>query len=232
MKFDSILATIGQTPHIRVSRLFPDHDVWIKSERSNPGGSIKDRIGLAMIEDAERSGALVALLGVGIEPQAQGAVVAIGETPGISIMVTALLRQLGMKRIVCRVLSPLQRTVLETMGIKEFAYPEADSAERMAYKLDLKGVVDSHKITDRFQLIEVEVPKLLIGSTIDQIDFARKYELTLITVIRPSTEKNIFGSLHVVRESLGLVKGELKLEHGDTLLLFGEVENLERFIEY
>lgn len=59
MKFDSILATIGQTPHIRVSRLFPDHDVWIKSERSNPGGSIKDRIGLAMIEDAERSGALV-----------------------------------------------------------------------------------------------------------------------------------------------------------------------------
>jgi cysteine synthase A len=59
MKFDSILATIGQTPHVRVSRLFPDHDVWIKSERANPGGSIKDRIGLAMIEDAERSGALL-----------------------------------------------------------------------------------------------------------------------------------------------------------------------------
>ncbi len=59
MKFESILATIGQTPHVRVSRLFPDHDVWIKSERANPGGSIKDRIGLAMIEDAERSGALL-----------------------------------------------------------------------------------------------------------------------------------------------------------------------------
>lgn len=59
MKFDSILATIGQTPHVRMSRLFPDHDVWIKSERANPGGSIKDRIGLAMIEDAERSGALL-----------------------------------------------------------------------------------------------------------------------------------------------------------------------------
>ncbi len=59
MKFDSILASIGNTPHIRVSRLFPDHDVWIKSERSNPGGSIKDRIGLARIEDAERSGALL-----------------------------------------------------------------------------------------------------------------------------------------------------------------------------
>lgn len=164
--------------------------------------------------------------------EATAAVVSIGETPGISIMVSALLKQLGMQRIICRVLSPLQRTVLETMGVKEFAYPEADSAERMAYKLDLKGVVDSYKVTDRFQLIEVEIPKLLVGSTIAQIDFVGKYELNLVTVIRPSTKKNIFGSVHAVRESLGLVKDDLKLEHGDTLLLFGKVENLERFIEY
>ncbi|MXO90216.1 cysteine synthase A [Pontixanthobacter aquaemixtae] len=58
MKADSVLATIGNTPHIRLSRLFPDHDVWIKSERSNPGGSIKDRIALAMVEAAEEAGDL------------------------------------------------------------------------------------------------------------------------------------------------------------------------------
>ena len=58
MKADSVLATIGNTPHIRLSRLFPDHEVWVKSERANPGGSIKDRIGLAMIEAAEASGEL------------------------------------------------------------------------------------------------------------------------------------------------------------------------------
>ena len=58
MKAANILETIGNTAHIRVSKLFPDAEVWIKSERSNPGGSIKDRIALAMIEDAERSGAL------------------------------------------------------------------------------------------------------------------------------------------------------------------------------
>ena len=58
MKADSILATIGETPHVRLSRLFPDHEVWIKSERANPGGSIKDRIALAMIEAAEASGDL------------------------------------------------------------------------------------------------------------------------------------------------------------------------------
>jgi cysteine synthase A len=58
MKAANVLATIGNTPHIRINRLFGSAEVWIKSERSNPGGSIKDRIALSMIEDAERSGAL------------------------------------------------------------------------------------------------------------------------------------------------------------------------------
>ncbi len=58
MKTDSVLETIGNTPHIRLARLFPDAAVWVKSERSNPGGSIKDRIALAMVEAAEASGDL------------------------------------------------------------------------------------------------------------------------------------------------------------------------------
>jgi cysteine synthase A len=63
MKAQNILETIGRTPHIRIQKLFAGtakgtQQVWIKSERSNPGGSIKDRIALAMVEDAERSGAL------------------------------------------------------------------------------------------------------------------------------------------------------------------------------
>ncbi len=58
MKANSILETIGNTPHIRMARMFPDHEVWIKSERANPGGSIKDRIALAMVEEAENDGSL------------------------------------------------------------------------------------------------------------------------------------------------------------------------------
>ena len=60
MKAQNILQTIGGTPHVRINRLFgsASQQVWIKSERSNPGGSIKDRIALSMVEDAEASGAL------------------------------------------------------------------------------------------------------------------------------------------------------------------------------
>ncbi|MEO3713277.1 cysteine synthase A [Roseateles flavus] len=58
MPFDNVLATIGNTPHIRVNRLFGNAQVWVKSERSNLGGSIKDRIALSMVEDAEARGLL------------------------------------------------------------------------------------------------------------------------------------------------------------------------------
>ena len=67
MKYNNILETIGNTPHIRLSKLFPNQEVWIKLEKQNPGGSLKDRIALAMIEDAEREGVLKPR-GVIIEP--------------------------------------------------------------------------------------------------------------------------------------------------------------------
>lgn len=55
MKADNILATIGNTPHVQLKKIFGTrHQVWMKLERMNPGGSIKDRIALAMIEDAEK----------------------------------------------------------------------------------------------------------------------------------------------------------------------------------
>lgn len=67
MRASSILDTIGDTPHVRLRRLFPSHEVWFKMERVNPGGSIKDRIALAMVETAEKEGCL-APGGIIIEP--------------------------------------------------------------------------------------------------------------------------------------------------------------------
>jgi cysteine synthase len=59
MKFNNVLESIGNTPHLRINRLFSsDYEVWVKLEKQNPGGSIKDRIGLAMIEEAEKQGIL------------------------------------------------------------------------------------------------------------------------------------------------------------------------------
>lgn len=58
MKYNNILETVGNTPHIRLSKMFPNHEVWIKLEKQNPAGSIKDRIAISMIEDAEKLGVI------------------------------------------------------------------------------------------------------------------------------------------------------------------------------
>jgi len=161
----------------------------------------------------------------------EAVIIAIGETPGIAIMVAALLKQIGVKRIISRVITPLQRTVLETMSITEFADPESDSAERLAYQLDLRGVVNSFKITDNYVLIEVEVPEAFVGSRIGEIHFQHEYEIRLVTVIRTTEVKNIFGVLHPVREALGILDEDVVLTKGDSLLVFGEIKKLEQFIE-
>ncbi|HTN68768.1 MAG TPA: cysteine synthase family protein, partial [Dysgonamonadaceae bacterium] len=90
MKYNNILETIGNTPHVRLSKLFPDHEVWIKLEKQNPGGSIKDRIALSMIEDAEKEG-LLKPGGVIIEPSSGNTGVGIsfvGLMKGYKVIIT------------------------------------------------------------------------------------------------------------------------------------------------
>lgn len=156
---------------------------------------------------------------------------AIGEDEGVNIMLSALLKQSGAKRVICRVTSPLQQTVLEAMNITEFVYPEGDSAERLAYKLDLKGVTDSFKISDKFKLVEIEVPARYIDKRIREIDFLGKYRIQPVTIIRTIQSKNLLGSFRKTREVQGVLSPDTILHKGDHLLLFGSVEELEDFIE-
>lgn len=156
---------------------------------------------------------------------------AIGEDEGVNIMTTALLVQSGIKRIICRVTSPLQQTVLEAMNVKEFVYPEGDSAERMAYKLDLKGVTDSFKISDKFKLIEIQLPKRYVRRKIMEIDFLGKYHIQPVTIVREMESRNILGTVRTTRVVQGVLTPETVLLEGDKLLLFGDVGNLEKFME-
>jgi cysteine synthase A len=107
MKYSNILETIGNTPIIRLSRLFPDNEVWIKDERRNPGGSIKDRIALAMIEDAESSGRL-RQGGVIIEPTS-------GNT-GIGLAMAGAVKGYKVILVMPESMSMERRTILNAYG--------------------------------------------------------------------------------------------------------------------
>ena len=108
MKANSILDTIGNTPHVRLSRLFdPKYEVWMKLERANPGGSIKDRIGLAMIEAAEAEGLLNAD-SVIIEPTS-------GNT-GIGLAIAAAVKEYRLILVMPESMSIERRRIMAAYG--------------------------------------------------------------------------------------------------------------------
>ena len=107
MKANSILDTIGDTPHVRLARLFPNHEVWMKLERANPGGSIKDRIGIAMIEAAEQKGILKRGITI-IEPTS-------GNT-GIGLAMAAVIKGYKLILVMPESMSVERRRVLAAYG--------------------------------------------------------------------------------------------------------------------
>jgi trk system potassium uptake protein TrkA len=159
------------------------------------------------------------------------AIVGIGENEGAAIMTTALLKQMDVKRIVCRVTSPLQKIVLEAMNITEFVYPESSSAERLALKLDLPGVIDSFQISVNYRLLEVAVPDRYVGRSLQDLDLPNRYQLLLVTIIKNITQKSIFGTDRNEMKVLGLVPPDTILKSRDILVLFGAPKDLEVFIE-
>ena len=108
MKVNSILETIGNTPHLKINRLFdPDYSVWVKLERSNPGASIKDRIALSMIEDAEKKGILKPK-SVIIEPTS-------GNT-GIGLALVAAVKQYKLILVMPESMSLERRKIMSSYG--------------------------------------------------------------------------------------------------------------------
>jgi trk system potassium uptake protein TrkA len=159
------------------------------------------------------------------------AIVGIGEDEGAIIMTTALLRQIGVPRIICRVTSPLQKIVLEAMNVDEFVYPEASSAERLALKLDLPGVIDSFQIHPDYRMIEVDVPDRYVGRTVDELNVQQQYKLVLVTIIKRVTKKHVFGDERTDMQVMGIIPQGTVLKKGDILLLFGTPRDIELFIE-
>ncbi|MFZ5939334.1 MAG: cysteine synthase A [Bacteroidota bacterium] len=108
MKADNILETIGNTPHIRINRLYPgSQEVWVKLEKTNPGGSIKDRIALAMVNEAERKG-LLKKGGLIIEPTS-------GNT-GIGLAMVAAVRGYRLILVMPESMSVERRAVVKAYG--------------------------------------------------------------------------------------------------------------------
>src|SRR5690606_17974193 len=147
---------------------------------------------------------------------AHAVIVAIGEDEGASLLTTALLKQLHVKRIIGRIVSDLQRTVLEAMDIDEYIMPEEESAERLAMRLDNIDIVDSFKVSERYSIIETKVPAKYVGLTLKEANLTNNYKVIVLTTIK-TTEQQEGGKTKVNKEATGIARSDTMLAEGDIL---------------
>lgn len=150
--------------------------------------------------------------------------VAIGEDIGSSLMATAILKQFKVKKLMSRSISHLQRTVVEAIGVDEIVSPEEESAERLAKRLELTGVIDSFAISKEYTIVEAQVPERFVGKTIEQCKFREKYNINIITILRNSTSEK------EDRNPLGVVSPMTILATNDVLVLFGHNTDIGRLL--
>lgn len=158
-------------------------------------------------------------------------IIAIGEDDGASIMSTAVMKQMQVRRLISRAVSRLQMTVLEAMGVEEIVHPEEESAERLARSLDLEGVIDSFSLTGTHNIVEARVPARYIGTTIEKAGFRQKYHLNILTILKSAMEANEIGVKRRKTQVLGVVTPDTVLEEGDILVVYGKTKDIKRLLQ-
>lgn len=158
-------------------------------------------------------------------------IVAIGEHEGANIMVTALFKNLQVKRLISRAINPLHENVLQAIGVDEIVHPEEETAERWAKKLCLKGVVDSFELSTEFSIVEANVPPQYIGKTIGEIKMREKYNLLVLTTIKQTLIDSKVGKNVTIPKVQGVANPDTVLENEDILVLYGSNKDIQSFLK-
>lgn len=187
---------------------------------------LKDKVTMAVQADASDVKALKSL---GVD-DVDAVIVAIGEGFESSITTTAALQEIGVKKIINRVISPVQERLLKLMGIEELIVPEAYAAGKMAERLMIPGLLESFEITKDYGIFEVIVPSYLIGKTLNDVELRQKYDLNLVTVKRRAVTKGMFTAKE---ENIvtGVPEPTFVFEKDDILVLFGKEKNFIKLLD-
>jgi len=196
MKFENILNAIGNTPHLRLNRLFPgSENIWMKLERSNPGGSIKDRVAYAMVNDAEKQG----LLKPGstlIEPTS-------GNT-GIGLAMVAAVKGYRIILVMPESMSVERRNILKAYGAEIVLTPRAEGMKGSMKKAEeLAGEIPGSWIPSQFD--NPSNPSIHERTTAREIlkDFPEGIDY-LVTGV--GTGGHISGVARILKQEMPLIK--------------------------
>ncbi len=162
---------------------------------------------------------------------ADAAVVCIGSNEGENLMTTALLKNMNVKRIISRSVNRLHENILEAMGITEIVRPEYETADRWAMRLSTTAYLDLFEIAKNHNIAELRVPRKLIGKSVEEIGFNKKYHVIVLTKLKQENEMNELGAPTTILKAGEIVTAKSILNQNDIIVVYGHRNDIQRMID-
>ncbi len=183
---------------------------------------IRDSVSLAVCLDSTNEQALIAQ---GID-KVDAAIVAMGEAFEAAALTTAALKQVGVKRVICRSTSQVRGQILRRIGADDIVDPELEAAERWRNRLMLPAILERTILGEGFSLVQVAAPKSFVGQTLGAIDIRKKYDVNVVGIRRSEPDPEGDGDRDKV---IGVPMAHTEIEPADVLLLIGSDSSLAEF---
>lgn len=157
-------------------------------------------------------------------------IVAIGEDQGANVMATALFKMLNAKRLISRSINSLHEKVLQAIGVDDLIHPEKEAANRWAKRLSLRYFVDSFELSDNFSMVEINIPSVLIGQTVAELQLEQNFNIRLLSTMRYEYYEDSFGRTQSKPSIQGLAAPEQVLKEKDVLIIYGANKHINQFL--
>ncbi len=157
-------------------------------------------------------------------------IVAIGENQGANVMATALFKTLKARRLISRSINPLHEKVLQAIGVDDLIHPEKEAATRWAKRLSLRYFIDSFELSDHFSIVEISIPIVLIGKTVDSLQLEQKFNIRLLSTMRYEYYEDSFGRTQRKPSIEGLAAPQQVLKDKDVLIIYGANQHINDFL--
>ncbi len=185
---------------------------------------IKDKVSVAV---QANSSDIKVLRNLGINDM-DAVIVAIGEDFEASINTLANLQEIGSKRVIARVISPIHERLMKLMGVNEILLPEAEAAKHLTNKLVIPDLLDFIELDNNYGIFEINAPNAFIGKSLIEINLRSNFNLNLVT-LKKETKKGLFFKIE--KDSIiGIPSPEYVFNEQDILVIFGSKKDIEKFM--
>ncbi|MBO7418186.1 MAG: TrkA family potassium uptake protein [Bacteroidaceae bacterium] len=201
------------------------HEVIGVDKESTRVESIKEKLAAAFMMDATDEMALSALPLHNVD----AVIVAIGENFGVSVRVTALLKQMKVEHIFARANDEVHRSVLRAFNIEKLLSPEADAAHNFVERIEFGYDIETFHIDKDHIVAKFSVPEKLVGYSVPQLNITEEFGLKLLATIRGKVQKSTLGINFTERNVLLEIPEDFALQTDDQLVIFGKYTDFRRF---